>query len=438
MPTNLITAPYLADIEMPENLAIGLMISDHRRRCRDQGCDFDYAAYALGQSPFPVPPTVSAALQQATEHGEYVPAVGIEPLHQQLAAFWNHHFRQQIDLDRFVVVPGAKYAILMILAMLDGPIILPQPSWVGYLPIAQLFQKPVLRLPTPAHDGYKITPASLDALVRTIDAPQKLLMLNSPNNPSGAVYSAAELAGLAEVCERHNIIVISDEIYALSTYDAAEFASMASVYPDGTFVVSGMSKFASAGGYRLGLTILPTTCTEEQRFNFRKLGAATYANVATPIQHAALAAFDTGPELDEYIEVTRNIHRIMAFDLRRRFLTLPGVRVSDPRGGFYFLAGFNEWRDKINAAGLHTSSSCMNALLAHPHHVAMLAGDSCLLDSDDLSFRVAFVDYDGAAAMQRYRAAPPATADEEAAFVEATAPRMIDGVARLRAWLDSL
>ncbi len=56
MPTNLITAPYLADIEMPENLAIGLMISDHRRRCRDQGCDFDYAAYALGQSPFPSRP----------------------------------------------------------------------------------------------------------------------------------------------------------------------------------------------------------------------------------------------------------------------------------------------------------------------------------------------------------------------------------------------
>ena len=438
MPINLITAPYLADIEMPENLAIGLMISDHRRRCRDHGCDFDYAAYALGQSPFPVPPTVAAALQQATEHGEYVPAIGIPPLHDQLAAFWDHHFDQKIDPDRFIVVPGAKYAILMILAMLDGPLILPQPSWVGYLPLAQLFQKPVVRLPTPAADDYKITPASLENLARTIDAPQTLLMLNSPNNPSGAVYSATELAALAAVCERHNIIVISDEIYALSTYDASEFASMASVYPEGTFLVSGMSKFASAGGYRLGLTVLPTTCTEEQRFNFRKLGAATYANVSTPIQHAALAAFDTGPVIDDYIEVTRNIHRIMAADLRRRFLTLPGVRVSDPHGGFYFLADFNEWGEAINASGLSGSSDCMNALLAHPHHVAMLAGESCLLTPTDLSFRVAFVDYDGAAAMQRYGVNSPTTVEQEATFVEAVAPRMIDGVARLRAWLDAL
>ncbi len=128
----------------------------------------------------------------------------------------------------------------------------------------------------------------------------------------------------------------------------------------------------------------------------------------------------------------------MAADLCRRFLTLPGVRVSQPHGGFYFLADFNQLREKINAAGLYRRGDCMSALLAHPHHIAMLAGDACLLSPDNLSFRIAFVDYDGDAAMQRYRAAPPATADQEAAFVGAVAPRMVEGVTRLRAWVDAL
>ncbi len=432
------TAPHLADVEMPENLAIGLMISEHRQRCRASGCSFDYVAYALGQSPFPVPGSIVTALADAATHGEYVPAVGIDPLQEAIAGFWQRHFAIDLPVDRIVVVPGAKYALLMIIAMLEGPLIVPAPAWVGYLPIARLFQKDVIPLTTTVEDGYKVSPEALETLAQSLDAEQKLLIINSPNNPTGAVYTRDELTAIADVARRNGIIVISDEIYALSTYDFSEFASMAEVYPEGTFVVSGMSKYASAGGSRLGVAILPTSCAEEQRFNFRKLGSATYANVATPIQHAAIAAFADSAEMNGYIDATREIHRIMGQQLQRRFQDLPGMEVLAPRGAFYFFADFNALRERVRASGISGSRELMHALLDHPHHVAMLAGESCLMPADDLSFRVAFVDYDGAAALDAYRERPPRTGDEESAFVERYAPRMVDGVARLRAWIASL
>ena len=232
--------------------------------------------------------------------------------------------------------------------------------------------------------------------------------------------------------------MISDEIYSLITFDSTAFASIASLYPERTFVMNAVSKHIGAGGYRLGFTILPSDCSEEQLMNFRKVGAATYTNAAAPIQNAAIAAFDGGADVEAYIEAQRNIHRIMTLELHRRFSTLPGLTATTPEGSFYFFVDFEGLRTRLEAAGLTTSREVADALLGHPNHVATVSGQALLMPPESLTLRIAAVGYDGAAAMKAYQADPPTNGDEEKAFAEKHAAPMLAGVETLRRWIEGL
>ncbi len=431
------TNPNIADIQMPENLALAMKVMKFRQSCKEIGCTYDYAHFAFGGSPFGVPEGIQQALKDHTGAGEYSPAVGIPPLRKQITKFWKKHFDLQVDPNRVVVMPGTKQAILQIMSLMKGPLILPKPSWVGYLPIAQLVNKRVIELPTTPESGYRVSAEGLAEAAAKADG-QSMLILNSPNNPTGAVYSKSQLEEMAKVARKYNVIIISDEIYSMITYDPNGYTSMASLYPEGTFVVTGIAKYAGAGGYRLGLAILPENCTKELVLNFTKVGAATYTNASGPIQFAAIRAFGIDDEMNTYIEAQRNIHRIMTIDLARRFRELPGVEATTPEGSFYFFADFEGLRGKLAAKGVKTGMELEHVLYDHPHHIAMVAGQSLVMSPESLTFRVASVDYDGPAAMSAYLDQSPKTANEERAFVEEYAPRLLMGITRLRRWIDSL
>ena len=434
----LITNENIEAIRMPENLALAMKVMQFRMKCQEMGCTYDYAHFAFGGSPFPVPDAVQDALRSHSGDGEYLPAVGIEPLRKQIARFWRQHFDVEINPNRVVVMPGSKQAIYQTLALFEGPVMLQQPSWVGYLPIAQLLNKTIVELPTAADGGYRVTAAALDNVAKATAADQSFLILNSPNNPTGAVYTEDELAAIVEVCRKHNVLVISDEIYSLITYSGERYTSIAKLYPEGTFVATGISKYAGAGGYRLGFAILPDNCTEEQVLNFQKVGAATYTNASAPIQFAAVAAFGLDESMNRYIDAQREIHRIMTTDLSRRFSELSGVEATTPEGSFYFFADFEGLRSKLESHEIRTGMELEQVLYGHPHHIAMVAGESLLMPEESLTFRVASVDYDGRAAMAAYLEEPPEDDSSERAFVEAHAPRLLMGVERLRRFIDSL
>ena len=435
---DLLTNKNIDEVQMPENVALSMKVTMFRLKCAQMGCTYDYAHFAFGGSPFPVPDGVQEALRQHSGAGEYLPPVGIEPLRRQISKFWGNHFDLDIDPNRVVVMPGSKQAIYQILALFQGPMILPQPSWVGYLPIAQLLNKEIVRLPTPADNGYRITAERLADVAKKMDAPQSILILNSPHNPTGAVYTDGELRALVDVCRKYNVLVLSDEIYSLLAYDADGFTSVAKLYPEGTFVTNAVSKHAGAGGYRLGFAILPDNSTEEQVLNFQKVGAAIYTNASAPIQFAAIAAFGLDEEMTRYIEAQRDIHRIMTTDLARRFRELEGVDVTTPQGSFYFFADFEGLRDKLAPYGIQTGVELGDLLYGHPHHIAMVAGEYLMMPPESLTFRVASVDYDGNQAMKAYLEEPPKGAGDERAFVESNAHRLLMGVERLRRWIESL
>ena len=213
---------------------------------------------------------------------------------------------------------------------------------------------------------------------------------------------------------------------------------MGNIFPEGAFVTNGLSKDRSAGGYRLGSCILPKGDSETLFADFAKIAATVYTNVSTPTQYAAVAAYEPNEEIDEYLRVTRDIHRMMGLYFSRAFNQIEGIRATTPQGAFYFYTDFNTLTDNLRKKDIQDSNSLGQSLLSHPFHVATVTGDAVMLRPDDFGARIAFVDYDGKNAFDNYVKSPPQTPEEENQFVEANAPRMIEGVEKLKNWVDFL
>jgi aspartate aminotransferase len=260
-------------------------------------------------------------------------------------------------------------------------------------------------------------------------------VLNNPHNPTGALYTDDELKEIADVCRKHNTFVLADEIYALTTYHFERFTSMRRIYPEGTFVTNGLSKDRSSGGYRLGSCNLPEDCSEDLKEDFRKVAATMYTNVSTPTQYAAITAYEPNEEIEEYFTVTREIHRIMGQYMSAEFNTIEGIKATIPEGTFYFFADFNELTEDLRRNGVSTSNELERSLIAHPHHIATVTGDACMLRADDYGARIAFVDYDGKQAYENFRESHSKTRSDEREFVKQNATRMVNGIGALRKYV---
>ena len=128
-------------ISMPENLRIGLMVSEHRKRCEAKGCKEEFFGLAFGQSPFNVPAPIAKALGKNAERAHYSEAEGIEELRDAIAGFNKRHFGLDVDPGRIVVGPGTKDLIHLIFDIVKGSVVIPSPSWIGYSPQIKLLDK---------------------------------------------------------------------------------------------------------------------------------------------------------------------------------------------------------------------------------------------------------------------------------------------------------
>ncbi|WP_342676114.1 pyridoxal phosphate-dependent aminotransferase [Methanofollis sp. UBA420] len=432
------TESHLETIAMPENLRVGQMIIRQRERCTRIGCHVRYFNFALGQSPFPVPPALSAALTREAGAGHYTDAVGVPELRDAVAEFYKRHFRVHAEPERVIVGNGTKEIMYILFSVLDVEVVLTSPSWVGYAPILRLLRKTYTTLGLDRKDGYRINPHDLEAVLAENPDRRHLLVLNNPNNPTGVLYSRRELSKIADVCRRYGCFVLADEVYALTTYAAGDVCSMGAVYPEGTFVTGSLSMDRSAPGYRLGVCVLPEGDQEALMQHLTRVAATMYTSVATPVQYAAVTAYGGDPAVEEYIQTTREIHRIMGGYMSRAFGMIEGVEVTHPQGGFYFLADFSALAGDLARKGVRYANDLSRALLDHPHHVATVSGDAIMLPSDVFSARVAFVDYDGRRAMEVYRENRPETGLDEVAFVQDAAPRMIEGVEAVRKFVEGV
>ena len=423
------------DIEMPENLKLNTFLQEFHSDCHKPECGFGFYGFAFGQSPFAVPKIMQEALIKNSNKGEYAAVPGIPELRNAISKYNKHYFHMDVAPERIYVGPGTKELIFNLLEILHGTVILPTPAWLGYLPQIRFLQKNYHMLSTRANK--KISPSDLRKLALRLQDRQKILILNNPNNPTGLLYDQLELEEIADVCREQNIVVISDEIYAQTTFNFSKFVSMGKIYPEGTFVTNGLSKSHAAGGYRLGYVVFPQHTTE-LKSQFKKILATEYTAVSTPIQHAAVAGFEISKEMDEYFEITRNIHHIMGEYTHDVLLEIDGVKATKPDATFYLLADFNAFATDLQKVKISTSQKLSESLMVHPYHTAIVGGDSLVLERTDYSARIAYVDYDGGKVYENYKNQKPKTHSERTEFVVNNAPKTVGGIKMIARFFEDI
>jgi aspartate aminotransferase len=333
----------------------------------------DVIDLSVGEPDFPTPPHICRAAEEAIRTGKtkYTPAAGIPALKKAVADDYSRRTGLAVTPAQVIVSNGAKHSLHNVFtALIDegDEVIVPTPYWVSYAELVKLAGGVPVLVETRIEDDFKLSPAALTAAI----TPQtRMLLLCSPSNPTGVVYSAAELGALADVAIERDLSVVSDEIYDQLVYDGRESVSFPTLRPglaDRTVVVAGVSKTYSMTGWRIGWTIAPEPLSKA----IANLQSQETSNPASISQHAAVAAL-TGPQ--ECVAEMRQ-----AFEKRRnlvveRLRTIPGVRLPEIGGAFYAFFDIRAPLSKMKAAGITTSAQWCEALLER-HHVATVAGSA--------------------------------------------------------------
>ena len=385
----------------------------------------------LGQSPFPVPSSVVLALKAHAEENDYLPVRGLPELRGAVAA--HHQARHGLDItaDDIMIGPGSKELIFLTQLVLNAELLVPSPSWVSYVPQACLAGRRASWIPTRRDEHWHLTPNALAAALDGGTSDPKLLILNSPSNPNGYRIEREVLAGLAGVAREHRIVVIADEIYGLLDH-SGDAASFASFYPEGTIVSSGLSKWCSAGGWRLGTFAF----APQLRWLLDALSVAaseTFSAVSAPIQYAAITAFRGSSEIDDYLRDARSIlaalgNRVAAM------LRASGADVDSPHGGFYLFPDYTRLAPQLASRGVRSSSELCRRLLEDTG-VATLPGSVFGRPDDELTLRLSYVDFDGRRALDARRALGSSMVDD--AFLEAYCGRVLEAIRLMLRWIAS-
>ncbi len=390
----------------------------------------DIIRFGLGQSPFPVPPTVVESLRHHAAEKDYLPVQGLAPLRESIAGWHKRHSGFSTTAADIVVGPGSKELLYQVQLALDAELVLPSPCWVSYAPQARIARSPVAVLETTWEDRWRLDPDRLAHNCSKEPGRCRILLLNYPCNPTGLTYTHAELAALAAVAAEHGVIIVADEIYGPLQH-AGDHRSIASWYPEGTLVTGGLSKWCGAGGWRLGTATFPSGL-KEVRKAVQAVASETFTSVSAPIQYAAITAFDGSAAIDDYLGHCRRLLTALGASCVET-LRSSGLGVHDPEGGFYLLLDLRPLAESLAARGITTGTQAAEGLLEETG-VALLPGEDFNRPAGELSLRMAYVAFDGAAALAACESLP-ADAPLEPAFLERTCGPTLDGVQRIRDWL---
>jgi aspartate aminotransferase len=318
----------------------------------------DVCGFAAGEPDFDTPEHIKEACIAALKSGKtkYAPTPGIEPLRQALADKYLSVYGLKYAPSQFIVSPGGKFSCYLTILAICSPgdeVIIPAPFWVSYPEMVKLAGAVPKLVLADDSTGFKLTPSQLEA---AITPKTKLLIINSPSNPTGAVYTRAELEAITAVAVKHNLYIMSDEIYEHLTYDGAKHVSPASFGPEAfarTIIVSGFAKTYAMTGWRLGTTVAPAPIAKA----ISELQSQMTSNATTFAQYGAVAALKETEKTDAALKTM-----LAAFDRRRKFLhtelnKIPGVKCLLAEGAFYLFPN-------ISSFGLSSVEFCSRLLEA--------------------------------------------------------------------------
>jgi len=401
-----------------------LAINERSRRMMAEGREV--FRLGLGQSPFPVPQHVRDSLARNAHQKDYLPVKGLPALREAVVDWVSRTEGLNYSPDNVLVGPGTKELMFLVQLVYYGDLVIPSPSWVSYAPQARIIGRHIHWLRTRPETGLGVETDALEELCQSDPGRPRLLILNSPSNPTGLCYDEDQLQALADVLRKYRVLALSDEIYS-GTHFTDGHRSLARYYPEGTIISNGLSKWCGAGGWRLGFFVFP-----------RELGwladamaavaSETFTSTSAPIQHAAVTALEDRPEMQSYLHASRNILSNLA-EYAQRNLSDAGVRVNPPSGGFYLFPQFEHHRESLVRRGIGDGARFCEQLLTDTG-VAVLPGHCFGRSPRELSARIAVVDFDGDAALERAALEPV-----DQAFVQRHCRRVTGAIDRMVAWL---
>ncbi|MEZ4962679.1 MAG: aminotransferase class I/II-fold pyridoxal phosphate-dependent enzyme [Saprospiraceae bacterium] len=384
----------------------------------------------FGQSPFPVPEAVVEALKKHAHEKDYLPVKGLRVLREAISFFHNRHAGIHTTGDDVLVGPGSKELMFLLQMVYYGDLVIPRPSWVSYAPQARIASRHVYWLPTKQENSWLLTPEDLDKFCQKDPTRPRILILNYPANPTGATYSADKLEKMAAVARRYNVVVLSDEIYGEVHHEGAH-VSISTYYPEGTIISSGLSKWCGAGGWRLGTFTFPAGL----RWLLDAMAVAaseTFTSTSTPIQWAAIKAFQGGPDIEHYLKLSRMVLKTVGQAVSS-ILHENSVGHAVPEGGFYLFPVFEFYREKLATRGIETSEEFCNRLLDETG-VVLLPSSDFGFPEEFLGARLSYVDFDGAKALHLAGELEDGHAIGSLDLAEKFAPKVIKGVQRMVEW----
>ena len=289
--------------------------------------------FSLGEPDFLTPEHICKAAYDAMKagHTHYTPAAGIAELRKAIANLYQKTYGLEVNPEQIIVSNGAKHSIHNVLAATVGPgdeVIIPTPYWVSYSDLVQMTGASYVLVKTTEESGFKMTPAQLRA---AITPRSRLLMLNSPSNPTGCVYTRAELEALADVVMQSDVAVMSDEIYERLVYGSAKATCFATLRPglaERTITISGVSKSFAMTGWRIGWALGPMHVVKAMG----NVQSQETSNPSSVSQYAALAALEGDQQCVE--EMLREFEARRDL-ICRRLSALPKIRCPIPDGAFY-------------------------------------------------------------------------------------------------------
>ena len=379
--------------------------------------------FGLGQSPFPIPEILIETLKKNAHQKDYLNVSGLLKLREVVAKYHSKKNLYNYSKDNVIIGPGSKELIFQCQMVTEMPLLLPKPSWVSYEPQAKILKKDVNWIDTSKSTNWHLSANALKDYCKNNKYKNQLLILNSPNNPTGT--NNEELEELSKICKENNIIVISDEIYTELDFNG-NYHSISHFYPEGTIISSGLSKWCGAGGWRLGTLIFP----KELKIIYdsvRSLASETFTSVSAPIQYAAVKAYTE--DHSEYLNNSRTILKKVA-DFVYDQLSEIGIECIRPQGGFYILCDFSKIIKHNNI--INNATTLCEQVLQNTGF-AMLPGKNFGIEDEKLITRMAFVDFDGNKALSFMK---DNTSIKDDDFNELF-PKINEGILNLKSWLKS-
>lgn len=341
------------------------------RELRAQG--IDVIDLSLGEPDFDTPQHIKDAAIKAINDNfsHYTPVSGYLDLREAVCTKLKRDNNLDYKPENIVTSTGAKQSLAnAILALVDedDEVIIPTPYWVTYSELVKIARGKVVEIHCPLESGFKVTPAQLEA---AITPKSKVFMFSSPCNPSGAVYSKAELAALAEVFRKYpDLVILSDEIYEYINFGGAhESIAQFDDLKDRIVIINGLSKGFAMTGWRLGYIAANTTIAKA----CEKLQGQFTSGTCSITQKAGVVALTT--DLKPSFEMTEEF-------TRRRTTTLelvskiPGFKCFAPEGAFYIFPDVSSYYGKSNGTEVIKNAADFSMYLLNTAHVSSVMGDA--------------------------------------------------------------